>query len=194
VSGVTAPPVVSSSDFDVAFVTPPTVLRARERAGWTGGRSVRPPEAEARLGRLTDFGSWAEYFADVPPVLIVRVTPKLVEGFWKRLAREAARTQGAVLPAFRDFKTSFLRMGASCGGSEVIPIHPLVLEHALDDKRVVREGLHVFDPDAIGPHCGSVTLTLWSEQAPEQADTVTIDAKVIDQIWQDFTPYRAAGR
>jgi hypothetical protein len=191
-AGVTAPPVVPSSDFDVAFVTPLTVLRARERAGWTGGRSVRPPEAEARLGRLTDFGSWAEYFADVPPVLVVRVTPKLVEGFWKRLAREAARTQGAVLPAFKDFKTNFLRMQASCGGTEVTPIHPFVLEHALDDKRVVREGLYVFHPDAIGPHCGRVTLTLWSEQGSKETDTVTIDANVIEQVWQDFAPYRAA--
>jgi hypothetical protein len=193
-TGATAPPVVSSSDFDIAFITPGAVLRARERAGRTGGRSVRAPEAEARLGRLTDFGSWTEYFADLPAVLIVRVTPKLVEGFWKRLAREAARTQGAVLPAFKDFTTNFVRLRAACGGVEVAPIHPFVLEHALDDKRVVREGLYVFDPDAIGPHCGSVTLTLWSEQAPEQADTVTIDAKVIEQVWQDFAPYRATGR
>jgi hypothetical protein len=170
------------------------VLSARERADRTGGRSVRSPEAEARLGRLTDFGSWTEYFADLPPVLIVRVTPKLVEGFWKRLAREAARTQGAALPAFKDFKTNFLRLGASCGSAEVSPIHPLVLEHAVDEKRVVREGLYVFDPGAFGPHCGSVTLTLTSEQAPAKAETLTIDPKVIDQIWQDFAPYRASGQ
>ncbi|HUE87484.1 MAG TPA: trypsin-like peptidase domain-containing protein [Vicinamibacterales bacterium] len=193
-SSATAPPVVSSSDFDVAFITPRAVLRARERADWTGGRSVRAPEAEARLGRLTDFGSWTEYFADLPAVLIVRVTPKLVEGFWKRLAREAARTQGAVLPAFKDFKTNFVRLRASCGGVDVAPIHPFVLEHAVDDKRLIREGLYVFDPDALGPHCGSVTLTLSSEQASEKADTLAIDPKVIDQIWQDFAPYRATGR
>lgn len=193
-SAVTAPPVASSSDFDIAFITPRTVLHARERADRTGGRSVRPPEAEARLGRLTDFGSWAEYFADVPPVLIVRVTPKLVEGFWKRVGREAARTQGAELPAFKDFKTNFLRMRATCGSTEVTPIHPFVLEHVVGDKRVVREGLYVFGPDALGPHCGSVTLGLFSEQAPEKADTLTIDPKMIDQVWQDFAPYRAAGR
>jgi hypothetical protein len=189
-SGGSSPPVVSSSDFDIAFVTPPAVLRARERAGWTGGRSVRPPEAEARLGRLTDFGSWAEYFAEAPPVLIVRVTPKLVEGFWKRLAREAARTQGAALPAFRDFKTNFLRMRVSCGGADVAPIHPFVLEHPVDDTRLIREGLYAFDPGALGPHCNGVTLTLWSEQAPKQADTIVIDPKIIDQVWQDFAPYR----
>jgi S1-C subfamily serine protease len=193
-SGATTPPVASSSNFDIAFITPGIVLRARERADRTGGRSARPPEAEARLGRLTDFGSWADYFADLPPVLIVRVTPKMVEGLWMRVAREAARTQGAALPAFKDFKTNFLRLRASCGGAEVTPIHPFVLEHTLDEKRVVREGLYVFDPEAFGPHCGGVTLTLSTEQAPEKADTLTIDSKVIEQIWRDFAPYRAAGR
>ena len=193
-SGATTPPVVSSADFDVAFITPRAVLSARERADRTGGRSVRSPEAEARLGRVTDFGSWAEYFADLPPVVIVRVTPKLVEGFWKRLAREAARTQGAALPAFKDFTTNFLRLSASCGSAELRPIHPFVLEHAIDEKRLVREGLYVFDPGAFGPHCESVTLSLTSEQASAKAETLTIDPKVIDQIWQDFAAYRAAGQ
>ena len=58
-------------------------------------QSGRSPEAEARLGRLTEFGAWSDYFSTLPAVLIVRVTPKMVEGFWKRLGREAARTQGA---------------------------------------------------------------------------------------------------
>ena len=34
-----AVPVMSSSDFDVAFVTPPMVQRAQQRSGWTGGQS-----------------------------------------------------------------------------------------------------------------------------------------------------------
>ena len=79
-----AVPVMSSSDFDVAFLTPPMVHRARQRSGWTGGQSGRSPEAEARLGRLTEFGAWSDYFTSLPAVLVVRVTPKMVEGFWKR--------------------------------------------------------------------------------------------------------------
>jgi hypothetical protein len=189
---VSTPPVVSSSGFEVAFITPSAVLQAREKADWSGGRSVRPLDAEARLGRLTEFGPWAQYFADVPPVLVVRVAPKLVEGFWMRLAREAARTQGAALPPLKDFKTNFLRLRASCGAVDVAPIHPFVLEHAITDKRVVREGLYVFSPDAFGPHCGSVTLTLSSEEAPDRPETVTLDPKVIAQIWEDFAPYRSA--
>ena len=186
-----AVPVMSSEDFDVAFITPPMVHRARQRAGWTGGQSARSPDAEARLGRLTEFGGWSDYFASLPPVLVVRVTPKLVEGFWKRLGREAARTQGADLPPFKDFKTSFRHMRASCGGTEVTPIHPFVLEHAVSEKNVIREGLYVFDPGAFGPECGTVTLSLHSEAQPERPDTLTPTPAVINQIWSDFGPYRA---
>jgi S1-C subfamily serine protease len=193
-TGTTVPAIVSSSDFDVAFITTPTVYRAQQRTDWTGGRGTRAPEVEARIGQLTEFGAWSDYLADLPPVLIVRVTPKMVEGFWKRLAREAARTQGAALPAFKDFKSDFLRMRASCGSVEVVPIHPLVIEHPVSEKDVIREGLHVFHPDALGPHCGKVTLSLYSEKTPEKADTLTIDPKLIEQIWQDYAPYRSSGR
>jgi hypothetical protein len=188
-------PVMSSSDFDVAFITPPMVHRARQRSGWTGGaQSGRSPEAEARLGRLTEFGAWSDYFSGLPAVLIVRATPKMVEGFWKRLGREAARTQGADLPAFKDFKTSFRHMRAACAGVEVTPIHPFVLEHRLTETNVIREGLYVFDADAIGPQCGTLTLSLYSEAQPERGDTLTPTRAIIDRIWNDFAPYRASGR
>jgi S1-C subfamily serine protease len=190
-----AVPVMSSSDFDVAFITPPMMHRAQQRSGWTGGPpSGRSPEAEERLGRLTEFGAWSDYFSSLPAVLIVRATPKMVEGFWKRLGREAARTQGAVLPAFKDFKTSFRHLRATCAGVEVTPIHPFVLEHRVNEKNVIREGLYVFDADAIGPQCGTVTLSLYSEGQPQRADTLTPTRTVIDQIWTDFAPYRATGR
>jgi hypothetical protein len=186
---------MSSSDFDVAFITPPMVHRARQRSGWTGGaQGGRSPEAEARLGRLTEFGAWSGYFTSLPAVLIVRATPKMVEGFWKRLGREAARTQGADLPAFKNFKTSFRHMRATCAGVEVTPIHPFVLEHRVSEKNVIREGLYVFDADAIGPQCGTVTLSLYSEAQPQRADTLTPTPAIIDQIWNDFAAYRAAGR
>jgi hypothetical protein len=179
------PPMLSTSEFDVALITPAMVERAIRRAGWTGGSGERSPEMEARLGRLTDFGAWSEYFADQPPVLIVRVSPKLVEGFWKRLLREAARTQGAVLPPFKDFSTSFLRLEARCGTTAVAPVHPFVIEHAVAETRVVREGLYVFDPAAFGPACGSVTLTLYGEKDPGTPSTLAIPAAVLEQIRQE---------
>jgi S1-C subfamily serine protease len=193
-SAASIPPMLTSEDFEVALLTPPAWYHAEQRSGRTGGTRARSVEAEARLGRLTDFGAWSGYFADAPPVVVVRVTPKLVEGFWKRLGREAARTQGAVLPPFKDFKTSFHRLRATCGGDEVTPIHPFVLEHRVSEKTMVREGLYVFDAEAFGPQCATVTLSLYSEAQPERAQTVTVSRTTIDRIWQDFAAWRAAGQ
>jgi hypothetical protein len=187
-----AVPVMSSSDFDVAFITPPMIHRARQRSGWTGGQTGRTPEAEARIGRLTEFGAWSDYFTNLPPVLVVRITPKMVESFWKRVAREAARTQGANLPAFKDFKSSFHDMRATCAGVEVAPIHPFVLEHRVSEKNVIREGLYVFDPDAFGPQCGTVELSLYSEEQPTRVDPLVPTRAVLDRVWNDFAPYRAS--
>jgi len=39
-----------------------------------------------------------------------------------------------------------------------------------------------------------VTLSLYSEAQPERADTLTPARAVIDQIWNDFAPYRATSR
>lgn len=177
-AGSTPPPVLASSDFDLAIITPRVIEQARQNDR-TGGRTGRSPEAEARLGRLTEFGEWSDYFANLPPVVVVRVTPKLVEGFWKRVAREAARTQGANLPPFKDFKSSFVRMRASCGGADVTPIQPLVLEHRTSDTKIVREGLYVFDPGAFAPPCSRVTLSIYADSAPDKADTVTVDASLL---------------
>jgi S1-C subfamily serine protease len=184
--------VLTSLDFEVTLLTPPMIHAARQRADRTGGQTRRDPEAEMRLGRITDFGAWSDYFADLPAVVAVRVTPKLVEGFWKRLARGAALTQGAVLPAFKDFKTSFARMTARCGTTDVAPLHPFVLEHRLAGRDVVREGLYVFAPDALGPHCGEVTLTLYSPASPTRGEAVTVPADVVERVWRDFAPWREA--
>ena len=177
-AGAITPPVLASADFDIAIITPRIVQQARDNDR-TGGRGGRSPEAEARIGGLTEFGDWSDYFADLPPVVVVRVTPKLVEGFWKRVAREAARTQGADLPPFKNFKSSFLRMRASCGTTEVVAIQPFVLEHRTSDTKLIREGLYVFDPAAFGPSCGRITLSIYSERAPEKADLITVDASLL---------------
>ena len=189
-SAGTPPDVVTSEDFEVAFITPAAIHRARQKADWTGGPSVRALETEARLGRLTDFGAWSAYFADAPAVLVVRVTPKMVEGFWKRVAREAARTQGADLPPFKRFKTSFVQMTVSCGTATVPPIHPFVLEHQLSETATIREGLYVFDPGALNPRCGDVRLTLQSTLERGKPDTVVLAHATVERIWNDFAAWR----
>ena len=51
----------------------------------------------------------------------------------------------------------------------------------MTEKNVVRESLYVFDPDAFGPQCGTVTLSLYSEAQPEKADTITVSRTVVDR-------------
>jgi hypothetical protein len=181
-------PTLESGDFDVAVLTPVDVLRGRQGAGQTGGAS-RAPDVAARLGPLTDFGAWNDYFADAPAVVVVRATPKMAEGFWRRVAREAARTQGANLPPMRRFTTSFAGMTLACEGRVVTPIQPFVLEHVLGNDTVVREGLHVFDPAAFDPACPTFTLTLRSERG---ADTVAIPPAIVERVARDFVPWGGA--
>lgn len=172
-AGSLIPYQMSSSGFDIAFITPVLVYGAQDR---------RP---------LLDFGNWSEYVADTPPVLLVRVTPKPVEALWTTVARGAARTQGVSLPAVKHVKSGLSRMRALCGDAEVTPIHSLTIQPRVPGRDALDEGLYVFDPGALGPHCGTVRLMLYSEKEPQKSDTRAVHAKVLQQIWQDFAPYRA---
>jgi hypothetical protein len=194
-AGSLSPYQISASDFDVAFLTPVLVYNAqhntqqanvREPRGSTRGSDV----TQERQAAITDFGDWSDYFADVPPVLVIRVTPKLAESFWTTFARGAAYTQGVAVPAIKHFKPGFSRLRTFCGDTEVTPLHPFILERRVSETDAVREGLYVFDPQAFGPDCKSVKLVLSSEKEPQKQDTRIVDPRVIDQIWQDFAPYR----
>ena len=181
---------MSSSDFDIAFITP--VLAYGAQYPPEGSRSTRASLAQQALASpLMDFANWAGYVADFPPVLMVRVTPKLVESLWGAVARGAAQTQGVALPARKHVKSGFSRMRVFCGDEEVTPIHPFTLEQRVSENDAVYEGFYIFDPDALGPQCGAVKVALYSAKEPEKEDSRVVDPGVLQKIWQDFTPYRA---
>jgi S1-C subfamily serine protease len=195
-TGSLAPYKVAAMDFDVRLITPILVYGARHQGEQVRGRQTSqtgrdPAEMQASLRALEDFANWSDYVRDDPPVLMIRATPKLVESFWKTLARGAASTQGISIPAMKQFKAGFTRMQIFCGAAEVTPIHPFKIEQRVGATNVVYEGLYVVDPAAIGPHCGTVKLTLFSEKLPDKGDTRIIDPKIVQQIWDDFAPYRA---
>jgi S1-C subfamily serine protease len=184
-AGSLSPPRMSSSDFDIAFITPVLTYGAQSTpSAGTASDVLRP---------IRDFSNWSDYVAEYPPVLLIRVTPKQVEGLWTKVARGAAMTQGVALPPMRRAKAGFSRMRAFCGDAEVLPIHPFTLEQRVSETEAIYEGLYVFDPDALGPQCAAVKLALYSEKAPDKGDTRTVDPSVIQRTWQDFAPYRAAG-
>src|SRR5262249_7075044 len=128
-----APYQQSSSDFDVVFITPAMLYAARsqadqalrrERSGGAGGGD----QAYGLPRQLIEFGNWSDYVADAPPVLLVRATPRLVEGFWTKVARGAAMTQGVSVPAIPHVASGFSRMRVLCGDRELVPIHPFRLD------------------------------------------------------------------
>ena len=191
-AGSLSPAQLASADFDIAFLTPLQVYAARHRPE-EGGRSRyadagRLDLAAERARLLMEFGTWSEYVAAFPHLLVVRATPRLVEGFWTMVARGAASTQGMSLPPFKRFKPGFSRMRVFCGPAEVTPIHPFTLEQRLSENDAIVEGLYIFDPATLGPKCGTVKLMLYSQKEPEKADTLTVDPKVLKQFWQDVAP------
>jgi hypothetical protein len=187
-TGTLSPYRTSSSDFDIAFITPIMLLAAQHEAERSSGRE-RPAIGPPTVRPLEDFSNWSEYVADLPPVLLIRVTPKQVESFWTTVARGAAQTQGIALPPIKHFKAGFSGMRALCGDAEATPIHPFKLEQRVSETDAIYEGLYVYDPRALGPQCGSVTLRLFSEKSPEKADTRVVDVTVLQQLWRDLAMY-----
>lgn len=197
--GSLGPYQIASSEFDVAFITPVHMYgvqyqaeQARERERKKASRTPEPQQAFTN--RLMDFANWSTYVEDFPPVLLVRVTPKMGESFWTTVARGAARTQGMAIPPIKRFKYSFERLRAFCGSAEVAPIHPFKIEQHVSETSTMYEGLYVFDPATLGPQCGTVKLVMYSDKEPTKEDATIVDPKVVRQIWQDFEPYRTATR
>lgn len=191
-AGNVSPAQMSSSDFDIAFITPALLDAAEAELSRRQGRQAGAlaNDASNPLRFLTEFSNWSEYVAERPPVLMIRVRPKFEEGFWTKVARGAARTQGMVLPPIKRFKAGFSRMTVTCGAADVTPIHPFVLEHGTPDAEGIREGLYVFAPDALGPHCGHADLVLYSEKVPDKGDRRRVAPAVLQRLWQDLAPYR----
>jgi S1-C subfamily serine protease len=171
-AGSLNPYPMSTTDFDIAFITPVHIYGMKNQ--------VQRP--------VMDFGNWSEYVAEYQRVLLVRATPKMVEGLWAKVARGAAMTQGMSLPPMKRAKSGFSRMRAFCGDTEVTPIHPFLVERRVSDTEALYEGLYVFDPAALGPQCGTVKLTLYSENEADKGDTRVVDPNVLQQITRDFAP------
>jgi hypothetical protein len=197
-AGSLNPYQITLDHFEIAFITPVISYgaqyqaeRARERARESRAKNRNPRDADGTLtNRLLDFGNWSWYVEDFPPVLLVRVTPRMTEGFWTKVGRGVARTQGMVIPPLKRFKDNFSRLRAFCDGREMTPIHPFKIEQRITDALTLSEGLYVFSRDAFTPTCGSISLTVFSDNDAAKPDAATLDPKLIQQIREDFSPYR----
>jgi len=168
-AGSLKPYQMVTADFDVAFLTPVLNYYAQSQAN-------------------ENFGNWSEYVSDIPPVLLVRVTPKMAERWWGKVARGAAYAQGMALPPIKTMRPGFHRLHAFCGDTEVTPIHPFLIERRVSETDAIHEGLYVFDPSAFGPACGTVKFVLYSEKEPGKGDSRVVDPGILQQIRRDVAP------
>ncbi|MGC4082164.1 MAG: serine protease [Vicinamibacterales bacterium] len=188
-AGALAPLQISSSDFDIAFITPIMVYGAQQPLSerrTTSADTHRPPQEELRVGRQMEFENWTDYVSEHPQVLLVRVTPKMTEGFWRTFARGAAMTQGIVLPSMAQAKARLARMQAFCGDTEITPVHALTIATPIAKTEAFTEGLYAYTPDALSPRCGAVRLVLFSEKEPQRGETRSVDSVILSRIEQDF--------
>jgi hypothetical protein len=181
-----APYQLSSSDFDVTFLTPAVIAAAAGKRDWTGGRA----DDLARLRAATEFEHWSDYVADAPPALYVRVTPRLVESFWMKVARGAASTQGVEIPPIQRLRPGFSQLQLICGDRVVTPIHPFRIQTRVTETEAIEEGFYVFAPDAIGPDCGTVSIVLSSVRDPDKTETRTVGPAIVRRVWEDFASLR----
>jgi hypothetical protein len=188
----------SSANFDVTLLTPVTVHGAQQRGnyggsggygGRGGGRGGGGGYQQQSPIVVTDFGEWSDYFDENPAVLVIRVTPKMAEGFWTTVGRTAASTQGVNIPSMKHFKPGFSRMRAYCGDTEVTPIHPFTLLQRVSDTDYIREGLYVFDPKQFSTECTAMKLVMFSEKEPDKPDTKVVDPKIVTQVQSDFSTF-----
>jgi S1-C subfamily serine protease len=194
-AGSLNPYVVPGAAFEAAFITPIATFGTQYQAELLRARSGSGGRQTGDSGRpanpLLEFSNWSDYVGAFPPVLLVRVTPRLTESFWTTVGRIAAMSQGVALPPIKRFRTGFSRLRTYCGDVEVTPIHPFKLERRVSETDAIYEGLYVYDPAALGPHCGSVKLVMYSDKEPDKGDTRVVDPGIVQQVWQDFAPYRA---
>jgi len=52
------------------------------------------------------------------------------------------------------------------------------------------EGFYSYQPDAISPNCGSITLEIFSENAPRTPIVRSVSPATVERIWADMEPYR----
>ena len=102
------------------------------------------------------------------------------------------------VPAKLRFKADFYKMTLTCGSKEISPILPGKIAHVVDVRTglvnatdAAYEGFYEYPADSIGPSCGQMSLTLYSEKDPNKAFTKKLDAKSVDRIFEDFGPYRS---
>lgn len=168
------PYFLTAGDFQVEILTPPLryylynkdeiapMHKARKHLG-EDSQQVALPERVV------------EDAEEYQPTVIIQVVPK--HRFWSG-----------------QFKDSFRGLKVLCAGKEVPPIDPGRSHYALRNssdhvKSTTTEGFYSYQPDVISPHCGTVKLEIFSENAPFTPISRSLDSTTVRRIWTDMEPY-----
>jgi hypothetical protein len=108
----------------------------------------------------------------------------------------AAAGGQAAGPAQLAFKGDFQRMHLICDTKEIEPIQPGRVAYAYNiANRIVQvtdasyAGIYTYPADAISPSC-MMSLAIESEEKPEKLKLFGLNRKLVQQVWDDFVPYR----
>lgn len=167
------PYLFAAGPFDVEMLTPPLRYYLYNKDEMDAARKA-PKHAHGDPSEAELPGRVLEDAQEYQPTVIIQVVPH--RGFWKR-----------------QFKNSFRRMQLLCAGKEVPPIDPGRGDYELRDHTTV-EGFYSYQPDAISPNCGNVTLEIFSDKDPGTPITLSVDSATVERIWGDMEPYRRAQR
>jgi len=184
----------TAGEFEVEIVTPVTAFSAvKEQA--TRAEKERDKRAKKAGAPPSETPQASNIDAKYDAVIRLHARPRLRTAWMKSLGEGMAT--GGMAPNTMHFKADFLRMRLLCGSNVVEPIVPgrvpltIVGQNAyVRVNDATYEGLYTYPADAISPQCQQVTLELYSVKEPDKPVTHPIEANAIQQIWNDFEPYR----
>jgi S1-C subfamily serine protease len=191
-----------AGDFNVEILTPPLKYRLQlsgtVAAANSLGKRLKKANADLKAPNpLDELRNWGEYVGEYSPVINIYARSKLHEKFWSAFSRAMAAAGGqAAGPAQLAFKGDFQRMHLICDTKEIEPIQPGRVAYAYNiANRIVQvtdasyAGIYTYPADAISPSC-MMSLAIESEEKPEKLKLFGLNRKLVQQVWDDFVPYR----
>jgi S1-C subfamily serine protease len=184
----------TAGEFEVEIVTPVTAFSAAQEQA-TRAEKERDKRAKKAGATPAEAPQASNIDAKYDAVIRLHARPRLRTAWMKSLGE--GMVTGGMAPNTMHFKADFLRMRLLCGTNVIEPIVPgRVPLTVVGQNAYVRvndatyEGLYTYPADAISPQCQQVTLEIYSVKDPDKPVTHPLDGNAVQQIWNDFEPYR----
>ncbi len=148
--------------------------------------------------------NWGDYVNQMRPVVHLLVVPEVSatgkSTFLSLLTLGVGLMSGSamVLPADFKFKADFEEMALTCDGRLVTPIQRGKIEfiksltsYLKTKQRTAYAGVYTYAAESFAPDkCKQMSLQIVSQQSPATPEIRVVDPKMVQQVWNDFEPYR----